>query len=104
MVKRCCASCQNRVFDDKELRCCGLTGKHVRGNKVCDSWVMSDGLKALDGKERGKVQRRRYQLYVLDVRVGELEANARGFDVPPASVESIRRDFEELHGSRYLIK
>jgi len=76
MVKRCCASCTNKCFDDKDKRCCGL---------------------------RGKVQCRRYQLYVMEVRTAEFEAKAKGIDVGAAPVESIRRDFEELFGSRYLI-
>ena len=46
MIKKCCGSCHNRGFDDQEQRCCLLTGKHVRGNAVCDDWSMSDGLKA----------------------------------------------------------
>ena len=102
-VKKCCGSCHNRGFDDQERRCCLLTGKHVRGNAVCDDWSMSDGLKCL-GCERGKVQRREYQLSLIEVRTSELNAKARGKDVEPASVESIRRDFELKHGSRYVIQ
>ena len=103
MIKRCCASCANRDFDDQELRCCQLTGKHVRGNGVCDDWSMSDGLKIL-GCERGKVQRREYQLSLMEVRTSELNALAKGKEMEPASVESIRRDFELKHGSRFLIQ
>ena len=102
MIKRCCASCANRDFDDQELRCCQLTGKHVRGNGVCDDWSMSDGLKCL-GCEHGKVQRREYQLSLIEVRTSELNAKARGKELEPASVESIRRDFELKHGSRFVI-
>ena len=103
MINKCCASCKNRVFDDNEMRTCKLTGKHVRGNHVCNCWVMNKGLKCL-GCHHGKVQRRDYQLYLLEVRASELEARARGFDVPPASVKSIQRDFELLHGSRFILK
>ena len=102
MIKRCCASCANRDFDEQERRCCQLTGKHVRGNGVCDDWSMSDGLKCL-GCERGKVQRREYQLSLIEVRTSELNATARGKEVELASVESIRRDFELKHGSRFVI-
>ena len=103
-IKRCCASCANKCFDDEDLRCCQLSGKHVKGSKVCEFWEMNERLKALGGKERGKVQRRRYQLYMMEVRATELDAKARGIDVGEAPVESIRRDFEELFGSRYLIQ
>ena len=101
MIKRCCASCANRDFDDQERRCCLLIGKHVRGNGVCDDWSMSDGL-AILGCEHGKVQRREYQLSLMEVRTSELNAKVR--NVEPASVESIRRDFELKHGSRFAIK
>ncbi|MBP3843800.1 MAG: hypothetical protein J6E48_01465 [Prevotella sp.] len=103
MIKKCCGSCHNRGFDEQERRCCQLTGKHVRGCAVCDDWSMSDGLKIL-GCERGKVQRREYQLSLIEVRTSELNAVVKGEDNEPASVESIRRDFELKHGSRFLIR
>ena len=103
MIKKCCGSCHNRGFDEQERRCCLLTGKHVRNCAVCDDWSMSDGLKIL-GCERGKVQRREYQLSLIEVRTSELNAVAKGEDNEPASVESIRRDFELKHGSRFLIR
>ena len=102
MVKKCCGSCCNRVFDDQERRCCLLTGKHVRNCAVCDDWSMSDGLKKL-GCQRGKVQRREYQLSLMEVRTSELNAIDMGKEMEPASVESIRRGFEQKHGSRYLL-
>ena len=101
-INECCGSCHNRGFDDQERRCCLLTGKHVRGNGVCEEWSMSDGLGIL-GCERGKVQRRDYQLSLMEVRTSELNAMARGKEVTPVSVESIRRDFELKHGSRFAI-
>jgi len=48
------------------------------------------------------VQRRAYQLSLMEVRISELNAKVR--DVEPASVESIRRDFEVKHGSRFVIE
>lgn len=103
MIKECCASCANRCFDDKELRCCKLTGKHVRCKGVCDNWSMSEGLKTL-GCQRGKVQCREYQLTLMEIRVSELNAMFRGKEVTPTSVESIRRDFELKHKSRFAIR
>jgi len=102
VIKKCCASCQHRDFDDLERRCCLLKGKHVRGNCVCENWSMNVGLNTL-GCNRGKVQRRSYQLSLMEIRISEAETNARGKEVEPASVESIRRDFEAVHGSRYLL-
>lgn len=103
MVKKCCASCANKDYDEQDLRCCLLCGKHVKPGKVCEYWEMSNGLKNL-GRERGKVQRRRYQLFLMDVRETEQVAKARGLVVGETPVECIRRDFEELFGSRYLIR
>ena len=77
-IRKCCASCKDRDFDDKELRCCKLTGKHVRGNNVCDKWSLSDRLETLGCEHGGK-------------------------EVTPASVESIRKDFELSHGTRFAI-
>ena len=101
MIKKCCASCANRDFDDQERRCCQLTGKHVRGNGVCDDWSMSDGLKCL-GCERGRVQRREYQLTLLEVRASENLARMRGLTVDPKPLEDIQKEFENEHGSRFL--
>lgn len=104
MIKECCASCANRCFDDKELRYCQLTGRHVRGKGVCDNWSMSEGLKTLGGQERGKVQCRDYQLTLMEIRVSELKAVMMGKEVAPTSVESIRRDYELKHQSRFVIR
>jgi hypothetical protein len=101
-IRKCCASCKDRDFDDKELRCCKLTGKHVRGNNVCDKWSLSNRLETL-GCEHGKVQCRAYQLFLLEVRTSELDMRVRGKEVTPASVESIRKDFELSHGTRFAI-
>ena len=100
-IKKCCASCKDRDFDDKDRRYCKLTGRHVRGNGKCNEWSLGDRLTTL-GCKRAKVQCRAYQLFLLEVRTSELDAKARGKDVTPASVESIRRDFEQLHGNRFV--
>ena len=99
-VKKCCASCQHKCLDDFANRKCELTGHKVRGKYKCDDWQMCEQLELM-GCERGKVQRRAYQLSMIEVRTSELNAKVR--DVEPASVESIRRDFEVKHGSRFLL-
>jgi hypothetical protein len=40
----------------------------------------------------------------MEVRISELRAKAMGKEITPASVESIRRDYELKHGSRIVIK
>ena len=102
-VKKCCASCANKEYDEQGLRCCQLTGKHVRGKAVCDNWSMNEGLKCL-GCKHGKVQSRAYQLTLMEIRVSELNEIAKGKDVGLTPVESIRRDFELRNGSIYSLK
>ena len=103
MIKKCCASCDNKEYDEQGLRCCRLTGKHVRGKGLCDNWSMNEGLKCL-GCRHGKVQSRAYQLTLMEIRVSELTAIAKGKDVSLTPVECIRRDFELKNGSVYSLK
>lgn len=104
MVKKCCASCAHKNCDEQGLRCCQKSGKHVRGNKVCECWEMSEGLNALGSGERGKVQCRRYQLYMMEVRDTEREFEAQGIDVGEASLASVRKDYTLKYGERYDIR
>lgn len=101
-VKKCCASCIHRYFDEEDRRRCMLTDKRVRGCMKCEFWVMSEGMQKV-GYNRGKVQNRLYQLKMLEVREEENRICAEGMEVQPTSVESIRRDFEVEHGDRYLL-
>ena len=103
MVRKCCASCDNKEYDEQGLRCCQLTGKHVRGKAVCNNWSMNEGLRTL-GCKQGKVQSRAYQLALMGIRVSELTAIAKGKEVSLTPVESIRRDFELKNGSIYSLK
>ena len=100
-IRKCCASCKDRDFDDKELRCCKLTGKHVRGNNVCDKWSLSDRLETL-GCEHGHVQRREYQLTLMEVRASEHLATMRGLTITSKSLEEIQKEFEKEHGTRFI--
>ncbi len=102
-IKKCCASCDNKEYDEQGLRCCRLTGKHVRGKGLCDNWSMNEGLKCL-GCRHGKVQSRAYQLTLMEIRVSEPTAIAKGKDVSLTPVECIRRDFEQKNGSVYSLK
>ena len=99
-VKRCCASCRHKCLDDFASRKCELTGQRVRGGYKCDDWQMSEQLEML-GCERGRVQRREYQLTLMEVRASERLAIQRGLTITPRSLEDIQKEFEELHGSRF---
>ena len=101
-VKRCCASCQHKCIDDFAHRTCKLTGRKVRGKNKCDAWQMSEQLEMM-GCERGKVQRREYQLTLMEVRASECLAIERGLNITTRSLEDIQREFETKHGSRFLI-
>ena len=101
-IKKCCASCGNKEYDEQGLRCCQLTGKHVRGKAVCDNWSMNEGLRTL-GSKKGKVLSRAYQLTLMEIRVSELTAIAKGKDVSLTPAECIRRDFELKNGSIYSL-
>ena len=103
MIKKCCTSCGHKCLDDFGNRRCILTGRPTRGCCVCKDWEISSQLATL-GEEHGKVQCREYQLTLMEVRISELRAKAMGNEMTPASVESIRRDFELKHGSRIVIK
>ena len=53
--------------------------------------------------ERGKVQRREYQLTLMEVRASESLAMQRGLTITPKKLEDIQQEFETEHGSRFLI-
>ena len=101
MVKKCCASCAHKCLDDSAQRHCLLTKKRVKAGNVCGSWEMSEQLDMI-GCEHGKVQRREYQLTLLEVRTSECLAELRGETITPKPLEEIRKEFEEQKGSRFL--
>ena len=99
-IKKCCASCAHKCLHDFGQRNCLLTNKRVRAGHICGDWEMSEQLKTL-GCERGKVQRRAYQLTLLEVRASEGLAELRGEVITPKTLEDIRKEFEAEHGSRF---
>ena len=101
-VKKCCASCQHKCLTDNAERKCALTNRRVKSKQKCSDWELSEKLESL-GCERGKVQRRAYQLTLLEVRASEDLARMRGQDIDPKSLEDIRKEFETEHGSRFVI-
>ena len=101
MVQKCCASCQHKCLNDMAQRCCELTKRKVKSRQVCDNWQMSEQLEML-GCEHGHVQRREYQLTLMEVRASEHLATMRGLTITPKPLEDIQREFETEHGSRFL--
>ena len=44
-IKRCCASCSNKIFDDKGCRICNCNEKVILNPKeCCNYWLMSESL------------------------------------------------------------
>ena len=78
-----------------------MTRKRVKAGYVCGDWEMSEQLETL-GCEHGHVQRREYQLTLLEVRASEGLAELKGENVTPKPLEDIRKEFENEHGSRFL--
>lgn len=100
MVKKCCASCQHKCLNDMAQRSCKLKKKWVSKGQVCDDWQMSEQLDML-GNARGRVQRREYQLTLIEVRATEHLATMRGLTITSKSLEDIQKEFEKEHGSRF---
>ena len=50
----------------------------------------------------GRVQSRKYQLYLLKVRSDERMAKLRGLKVEEKPIEQIREEFEAKYGSRFV--
>jgi hypothetical protein len=61
---------------------------------------MSEQLDML-GNARGRVQRREYQLTLIEVRASEGLAMKRGLTITSKSLEDIQKEFEQKHGSRF---
>ena len=44
-IKRCCASCSKKIFDDKGCRICNCNGEVILNpKKCCNFWLMSESL------------------------------------------------------------
>lgn len=101
MVKKCCASCKHKCLNDYAQRNCELTKRKVMALQVCDDWQMSEQLELL-GCEHGHVQRREYQLTLMEVRATEHLATMRGLTITSKSLEEIQKEFEKEHGTRFI--
>ena len=52
---------------------------------------------------QGRVQRREYQLYLLQIRDEERMAMLRGLNIAPRPIKKIRIEFEQQYGSRFMV-
>ena len=103
LINRCCASCKFK--DLTRLMTARFCLKHQKGVKprsYCKQWEMSEQMEAA-GSGRGKVKKKAYLKYVLEVREDESLADQLGLSqFPHKSIEQIRKDFEERNGSIYV--
>lgn len=103
-VKKCCASCEHRDILQDGTRVCKLM-QIIRGQKdMCRQWEMSEGLKYA-GRGFGRVRSKEYLDFVIAVRIEETYDIEDGLmlEEDRASLEDIRKRYNELHGSIYLI-
>ena len=75
--------------------------KSVKPRGHCKQWAMSEQMQAA-GLSGGKVKKKAYLKYVLEVREDESLADQLGIKFPHKSIKQIRKDFEEKNGSIYV--
>ena len=75
--------------------------KSVKPREWCEQWAMSEQMEAA-GLSGGKVKKKAYLKYVIEVREDETLADQLKIQIPHKSLEQIRQDFEEKNGSIYL--
>ena len=101
-VKECCASCKHKDLTRLVLaRYCSQYHEKVKPRECCEQWEMSEQMEAA-GSGGGKVKKKAYLKYVLDVREDESLADQLGIKFPHKSIGQIRKDFEEKNGSIYV--
>ena len=101
-VKKGCMSCAHRDCTRLRVsRYCSEHHKEVGRYDVCEEWQMSDQMKAA-GKSGGKIKRRKYLAYLASIREEEALARQLGAGFLPKSVEAIRSEFEQEHGSIFI--
>ncbi|MCR4816647.1 MAG: hypothetical protein K5842_05640 [Bacteroidales bacterium] len=101
-VKRCCASCAHKELTGRlKDRECKEHDCLVRPRNVCLDWVM-DKPSQRAGATEGRVKKREYLMYLLEVREREYLAEKQGNRVTPLTISEIRQLFEKEQGSIYL--
>ena len=101
-VKKCCASCKHKDLTRLVLaRYCSQHHEKVKPRECCEQWEISEQMQAA-GSGGGKVKKKAYLKYVLDVREDESLADQLGIKFPHKSIGQIRKDFEEKNGSIYV--
>ena len=101
-MARCCMSCAHK--EETELmtkRVCALDKVTHHRCHMCHDWEMSAQMQGA-GTSGGRIKRREYLMYALDIRLQEQDAEENLLPVVPKSIEEIRAAFEKEHGSIYI--
>ena len=106
-VKKCCASCINKLVDNGGMRSCPIHNLFVESGHVCKKWQM-DYNTSQAGVCRGRVHKKEYLMFALAIRLGEgveaLKAKKQGKPEPESrTIESIRREYETDYGTTILL-
>ena len=101
-VKECCASCRYKDLTRlMTARYCTVRNKSVKPKGCCKQWAISDQLEAA-GSGRGKVKRRAYLRFLLELRSDESLADQLGIRNPHKTIDQIRQEFETNNGSIFV--
>ena len=68
---------------------------------MCHDWQMSQAMKGA-GTSGGKIKRREYLMFALEIRYEEQEAEDNQLPVVAKSIEEIRSEYENQYGSIFL--
>ena len=102
-VKMCCASCANKALTGKlRYRKCLKHQCKTKAHNVCCDWKMNKPSQQAGTPGDGRVKRREYLMFLLEVREAERRAEKQGQAVQEKSIEEIRAEFELTNGSIYI--
>lgn len=101
-IRECCASCKHKDLTRLiSSRFCLQHHKKVKPRGHCKEWAMSEQMEAA-GSGGGKVKKKAYLKYVLQVREDESLAEQLKVQIPHKTLTEIRQDFEAKNGSIYV--
>lgn len=104
-IKKCCASCQQRIVTIDGLRICRKHGKFVYKTNCCDCWRMNRKLNK-SGARWGQMKNSDYLKFVARIRALENqrieEAEAKGYPLAMLKNETIRRMYSKLYGEVFI--
>ena len=101
-IRKCCLTCKNRCEDCENCQMCRLLGVKVAAKDLCSSWKMAECYQQV-GRNKGKIKKKEYLMFVLAQREEEAEAIEQGIlmEEDCKTAEELRAMFEEGFGSIY---